>query len=119
MWSECDDKDRPDDNKVLIACKGCDKVVADHARLYIEVPWGKGGVTKPVAGRFMLLCGDCPLRKGTGCSCPEATHNGGPGMEVKFSRPLATIHVCFTNGSSIHGNIFPEPAISCSGKGTK
>lgn len=123
MWSECDDHDKPDDNKVLIACRGCQHVIDDHDRLYMEVPWGKGGVTKLVPGRFMLICGDCPMRKDTSCSCPQATHNGGPGMDVKFSHPyMNSVHVCFHKGSglsSIHGNIFPEPAISCSGKGTK
>jgi hypothetical protein len=110
MWRECDDKDEPEPGSIIILCKGtaCMKALNDHPRLYVEVPWGRGG-----PGQFMLLCGDCPSRKGSSCQHPNLKANGGQGLEVKMHHGMA-VQVCFSDGTGTrHG--WPSPAVWCVG----
>jgi len=114
MWNECDDNDKPEPNNVIVLCNKkhseCSKILDAHPRLYIEVPWGAGG-----PGIFMLLCGDCKFRDNTKCTNPNLKTNGGHGLEVKFHRPLAVIHVCMRDGSGGYmGGL--QPASTCEGK---
>jgi len=109
MWVECDEDDQPEDI-TLITCKPCvESKINPHPRLYIEVPWGRGG-----PGKFMLVCGDCPWRKSNQCSHPDLKANGGEGLEVRFSPLGFKARVCFTDGTSMLWP--PQPAVGCAGK---
>lgn len=111
MWVECDEQDNPEPNNVIVLCNKkhseCSRVLDNHPRLYIEVPWGNGG-----PGNFMLLCGDCKFRDKTTCTNPQLKANGGEGIEVKFHNPLPMVHVSFSNGTGgwLGGN---SPATQC------
>lgn len=112
MWMECDDTDQPDLENIFILCtrKECTKIVDDHPRLYIQVPWSRGG-----PGKFMLLCGDCKFRKDKTCTHPDLKVNGGEGLEVKFSSPFGgDVIVCFSDGTSAKSEGM-LPATKCKG----
>src|ERR1039457_5947918 len=55
MLISCDENDKPEPGNVLIRCQqeACVKAIADHPRLYVDVPWGRGA-----PGHFILVCGD-------------------------------------------------------------
>lgn len=114
LLMECDDNDKPEQDKVIVRCRqeACIKVVDDHPRLYMEVPWGQGH-----PGIFMLLCGDCPNRKGTTCTHSDLKANGGQGLEVRLSNN-PNIIVCFNDGKGCR-NLWPNPATRCKGHPTK
>lgn len=123
MWVECDDRDKPEPGNVFILCRPetnpeCQKRLNDHPRLYHLVPWGQGG-----PGHFMLLCGDCPHREGTGCKHPNLKANGGDGLLVNFAQSLmANVTVCFHDENGDHHcqpGLFPTPASACEGHPTE
>lgn len=96
MLNECDDKDIPEEGNVIVVCtsKLCNKIIDDHPRLYVQVPWGKG---KP--GYFMLAgCSDCKYRDNASCTHPDLISNGGRGLQVMYSKPIFDVHVSFSNG---------------------
>ena len=109
MW-ECDDQDKPEPGNVIVVCKQkpCKKVIDDHPRLYHELPWGPGA-----PGHFMLLCGDCPSRSGTGCTHKDLKANGGEGLEVRLGGLAAfNVTICGPGGCRK-----PAPsAVWCGGK---
>lgn len=115
MWQECDDADGPEPGNVLIVCdkKPCKRVLDDHERLYIEVPWSAGG-----PGMFMIICGSCKFREGTACKHPDLKANGGEGLEVKFGQGLANAIVCcYDEKTGAHSCFTPSrPAVDCAGK---
>lgn len=110
MWWECDEKDNVVPDDILITCKGknCRKVIDDHERLYVEIPWSRGG-----PGKFILLCGECVYRNGTSCTHPSLKANGGNGLRVEFAR-LPTVRVCTSHGVSCFP-LFPSPINKCDG----
>jgi hypothetical protein len=109
MMVECDEKDIPEPDNVLIVCdqEKCKKVLDAHPRLYLDVPWGGGD-----PGQFMLLCGKCNFRDSFSCTHPALKANGGEGLEIKFSNPLGIVRICRTDGTSMRG---PQPATECAG----
>lgn len=112
MWLEANDDDsRSMDCPVLITChsKACDKVIKDHERLYVLIPWSRGG-----PGRFMLLCGDCNHREGSVCTHAKLKANGGDGLLVIFHPMLGSLHICFTDGRHMGPEHF-TPATHCEG----
>jgi len=113
MWYEGDDKDQVESKSspILITCRqeACDTIIEDHPRLYSRVPWGMGYL-----GRFVLLCGDCPNRKGTSCTHPDGKDNGGEGLLVKFTNPLGVGMIRIKHSSGGVGTL-PTPATSCAG----
>jgi hypothetical protein len=115
MWFECDDQDKVEADNILVLCqkKDCKKVVDSHPRLYVEIPWSRGG-----PGKFMLLCGNCEHRNGTKCKHPQLKENGGPGLKVNFAKTIISeAFICFSreDGSSycLHGD---RPATECEGQ---
>ena len=82
FWKECDEEDKPEPYSILVTCTKteCDKVIGDHERLYIRLPWSGG---QP--GHFSLLCGDCPRRHGTHCTHPNLKINGGEGLDLAMA----------------------------------
>jgi len=96
FWTECDENDNPEPDKVFLLCRGqCRQDLEEHPRLYIEVPWGGGS-----PGHFTFTCEECSFRQGTGCSHPDLKSNGGEGLEVMVGSPIfapSTI-VCFNDG---------------------
>lgn len=124
MWVECDENDIPsDETNVFIACKSesCQKVIDNHERLYMEVPWGRGGISKLIQGQFMLLCGDCKNRgKDFTCHSNKQKTVGGEGLEVRFANlPIFHVRFCIPKGKNkgFH-SVFPQrepPASFCDG----
>lgn len=114
MWTECDDADQPEPGNILIACKkgACAQRIHDHARLYIEVPWGRGD-----PGHMMLLCGDCPSRNGSNCTHPKRKTNGGPGLAARVYP--STVDVWLTTTDGCRHVQAPQPVVACEGHPTK
>lgn len=108
MWQRCDDADEPIDDFIIVCNQqACQQRIEDDAMLFIEVPWSRGG-----PGKFMLLCGDCPHRKGWSCQHPNLTANGGNGLEVQFSGlPILNMMICGSDGCHRSS----PPAIACVG----
>ena len=117
LWWEADDRDKHDSDisPVILVCKSkkCLRVIKEHERLYIEMPWSQGG-----PGKFMLICGPCPLRKGSMCTHPDLLANGGAGLEV-FYTPLfdGPVHIQQADGWS--GYVSLSPMTGCSGLSQK
>jgi len=111
MLIECDENDKPEPGNVLIRCQqeACVKAIADHPRLYVDVPWGRGA-----PGHFILVCGDCTFRNQWRCTHPDLKANGGKGLEVFLSNGR-DVRVCFNDGTSSN-SVFPTPVVECSGK---
>ena len=110
MWTECNSKDKPERGNIVILCKSkpCQKVLDNHPRLYMEVPWGEGD-----PGHFMLLCGDCVHRDGFGCTHEDLKSNGGDGLMITFGS--ARGFVC-KRGRGGRCSPMPRPATKCAGK---
>ena len=115
MWAECDELDVPEEQNVFITCKSdeCLKIVDSHQRLYVQVPWGRGGISKLIVGQFMLTCGDCKWRKGFSCRNNKQKTVGGEGLEVKIAD--LPMFFCISKGKnkgfhSVYGN---PPVSSC------
>lgn len=122
MWQECDESDNPIPGAYLIHCKSpeCYKVVEEHPRLYMEVPWGQGE-----AGALMLLCGGCKLRTGNfACTSPKLIKNGGKGLTVMQTNSGITVHMCSHEdivgdpeaevpARSQRTSLFPSPFVEC------
>lgn len=113
---ECDDNDVPEPTKVFIVCRDkksvCQKRIVEHPRGYYLVPWGEG-----LPGQFVLVCGNCPHRKGFSCTNPKLTSNGGPGLEAKQARlPIHNIMFCGPKiGCRTGRDLFPTPITWCEG----
>ena len=112
MWYECDDNDRPEKDKVIVACRGCERVIQDHPRLYQQIEWGMGD-----AGHFILVCENCQWRKGIDCANPKLKKNGGDGLKLEMSRPLGDIMIHFhtENGGLTCGTGGFTPFTDCEG----
>ncbi len=115
MWVECDDNDNLEEDNIIVLSKNCNcvKLLENHPRLYMEVPWAGD---KP--GRFMLICDDCSYRNNGKCSHSDLKENGGTGLEVTYRSSPILARVCFCNGTSAKmggNNIFDH----CKGKVTK
>jgi hypothetical protein len=97
MFTECDDKDITEEGNIIVVCKSkdCNKLIDNHPRLYIQVPWGLG---KP--GHLMLAgCSDCKYRDNGSCTHPNLIANGGNGLEISYNKPIMNVHLSFSDGS--------------------
>jgi len=110
-WQEHNDDDKPDPI-VVVLCQACsDKIIEPHPRLYRRMDrW------EPFAGA-VGICRDCPLRKGSRCTSPQAKLNGGPGVELIYPRP-STAHVLRRGKGQRSGfeTIYHGPVRACSAK---
>ena len=111
LWYECDWNDVPEVARVLVVCRGskCAKVIDKHPRLYMHVERGD-------PGHFPLLCGDCKLRSGTGCTHPKLMANGGAGIMITLTGYKGT--VCSRGPRGRRCRSLPRPAIACEGRQT-
>jgi hypothetical protein len=101
MWQECDDQDKPE-KKYIIACRrmkkekkkeSCEKVITDHDRLYVQVPWAGD---QP--GILMLQCENCTKRREFNCTDPRTKKNGGEGLLITGSKPFGDAIMCTGKG---------------------
>ncbi len=111
MHYECDDQDRPEKDKIIVACRRpqCWEKIEKHPRLYVEVAWGRG---EP--GHFIFTCGSCKFREGARCTHPNLKANGGEGLQVIVNPILGRL--CMVNGSS---QTLGGQAFECKGFETK
>lgn len=108
-WREHDEHDQPiagPGATVYVANDhpACRKAVADHARLYDEIPG--------MPGSFPKLCGPCVHRRELGCCHPALKSNGGTGLQVQISNWLAGAIFC-GRGGQIRP---PRHALACVGQ---
>ena len=91
FWQECDERDRPISDAVILVCKdpACHHAIEKHPRLYIEADYF-GSITGG-PGWWQIICDDCDYRRGTRCTHPDLKANGGEGLKVKMSGPSGFI----------------------------
>lgn len=115
MWEECGDSDEIEPgNYLIVGDKCCRQKIYDHSRMYREEAWGKG---RP--GAFILLCGDCPWRKGFTCSHSNLKSNGGEGLLVTGFNPLPVMHINYGFNDPRTGFVDFTVANGCEGHPTK
>lgn len=87
-WAECDDYDEPTAVTVVL-CKACgDRLIEPHERLYVQV---EANAPRPGA---MEVCVGCRFRNGTTCINPMLKALGGPGLQIRHSKPTYT-HISY------------------------
>lgn len=116
MYLECDEQDKPEPYNILITCKSdeCFSVIEKHERLYFSPAWGTGA-----PGYFMLLCSDCPHRKGGYCTHPDLKSNGGEGLLLHMAGdPIFQANICYHDADSEYGlkcSSLKAPFTGCAG----
>lgn len=81
VYIECDEADRQTTTAIAV-CIDCARLhVEPHPRFYHEMEHNR-----PFPGA-MNVCIECPHRVGLSCSHPLLKANGGPGLNIRASKP--------------------------------
>lgn len=96
-WREHDDQDRPT-LTIVVLCDRCERIVAPHPRLYDPLDQHA-----PDPGS-MPVCVDCRHRDGLRCLHPDATANGGPGVDLRYPTPHGA-HILFGGRGQRRGDV--------------
>lgn len=110
-WREHDRNDRPEMRYVVLCRKCSDRLIEPHPRLYAALY-----PNAPAPGAIGI-CSDCAHRDGTRCRCPDATANGGAGIEIIIPKPIrAHVRRSGKGQRSGYETFYTGPATACSGK---